>query len=97
MTNPKLEAATAPAATPLLPAQPASGLNTSPNAPKAMGAAPAKGSRMRTELRSNLNQALNTWDKLTVETAGRRSPEEEQLREVKKLLGELKNKIAEFE
>ncbi|MBO9667829.1 MAG: hypothetical protein J7501_13580 [Bdellovibrio sp.] len=48
-------------------------------------------------LNSELKQALNTWDVLTETMANKVSPEQEQLREVKKLLGDLKAKLAQFE
>ncbi len=47
-------------------------------------------------LNSELQQALDTWDVLTEQMAQKVSPEETQLTEVKKLLGELKSKLAEF-
>ncbi|MDG0817735.1 hypothetical protein [Bdellovibrio svalbardensis] len=47
-------------------------------------------------LNSELQQALNTWDVLTEQMAEKISPEEEQLKEVKRLLGELKSKLSEF-
>ena len=48
-------------------------------------------------LNSDLKQALNTWDVLTETMATKVAPDQEQLREVKKLLGELKSKLAQFE
>lgn len=48
-------------------------------------------------LNSDLKQALNTWDVLTETMADKVSPDQEQLREVKKLLGDLKAKLAQFE
>ncbi|KHD87650.1 MAG: hypothetical protein OM95_13215 [Bdellovibrio sp. ArHS] len=47
-------------------------------------------------LNKDLTQALNTWDNLTEQMSNRVSPEEEQLQEVKRLLGELKSKLNEF-
>lgn len=47
-------------------------------------------------LNSDLKQALDTWEVLTEQMTNKVSPEEEQLCEVKKLLGELKSKLAEF-
>lgn len=47
-------------------------------------------------LNSDLKSALDTWDVLTEQMAHKVSPEEEQLQEVKKLLSELKSKLAEF-
>lgn len=48
-------------------------------------------------LNNDLKQALDTWDILTEEMATKLSPEEEQLSEVKRLLGELKSKLSQFE
>lgn len=48
-------------------------------------------------LNQDLKQALNTWETLTEEMSQKLSPEEEQLREVKRLLSELKSKLNEFE
>ena len=48
------------------------------------------------ELKSALDEALGTWDKLTEQMSDKMSPEEEQLVEVKRLLGELKSKLKEF-
>ena len=47
-------------------------------------------------LNSDIQQALNTWEVLTEQMATKISPEEEQLLEVKRLLGELKSKLQEF-
>ncbi|WP_413569957.1 hypothetical protein ACLWBD_05725 [Bdellovibrio sp. HCB117] len=47
-------------------------------------------------LNKDLTEALNSWDTLTEQMSNRISPEEEQLREVKRLLGELKSKLNEF-
>ncbi|MEK2644862.1 hypothetical protein [Bdellovibrio sp. BCCA] len=47
-------------------------------------------------LNQDLKQALDTWDVLTEQMSNKISPEEEQLQEVKKLLGELKSKLQEF-
>ncbi len=47
-------------------------------------------------LNQDLKQALDTWDTLTEEMSHKVSPEEEQLQEVKRLLGELKAKLNEF-
>ncbi|HWU42564.1 MAG TPA: hypothetical protein VN132_03965 [Bdellovibrio sp.] len=47
-------------------------------------------------LNSDLQKALNTWETLTEQMAHKLSPEEEQLVEVKKILGELKAKLSEF-
>ena len=48
-------------------------------------------------LNADLKQALDTWDTLTEEMSHKMSPEEEQLREVKRLLGELKSKLKQFD
>ncbi|WP_413560685.1 hypothetical protein [Bdellovibrio sp. HCB209] len=50
-------------------------------------------------LNSDLKQALDTWDVLTetMSKSNKVSPEQEQLQEVKKLLGDLKAKLAQFE
>lgn len=48
-------------------------------------------------LNSDLKQALNTWETLTEEAAHKVSPDEEQLQEVKRLLGELKSKLNQFD
>lgn len=60
---------------------------------------PKEGSRKSLfgNLNSDLKQALDTWEVLTEQMATKISPEEEQLHEVKKLLGELKSKLAAFE
>lgn len=47
-------------------------------------------------LNQDLSQALNSWEVLTEQMANKVSPEEEQLQEVKRLLGELKSKLKEF-
>lgn len=47
-------------------------------------------------LNSDLQSALNTWENLTEQMADKVSPEEEQLQEVKRLLGELKSKLQDF-
>lgn len=47
-------------------------------------------------LNQDLKQALDTWDVLTEQMSHKLSPEEEQLHEVKRLLGELKSKLQEF-
>lgn len=47
-------------------------------------------------LNQDLKQALDTWDTLTEQMTNKLSPEEEQLQEVKRLLGELKSKLKEF-
>ena len=47
-------------------------------------------------LNSELKQALDSWETLSEEMEHKLSPEEEQLREVKRLLGELKDKLKQF-
>ena len=47
-------------------------------------------------LNNDLQDALNNWEILTEETTTKLSPEEEQLNDVKRLLGELKSKLQEF-
>lgn len=49
-------------------------------------------------LNQDLKQALNSWDDLSGQPVTKKvAPEQEKLTEVKKLLGELKNKLSEFE
>ncbi len=48
-------------------------------------------------LNADLKQALDTWDVLTETMTNKVSPEQEQLQEVKKLLGDLKAKLAQFD
>ncbi|MEK2687730.1 hypothetical protein [Bdellovibrio sp. GT3] len=48
-------------------------------------------------LNSDLKQALDTWDVLTETMAEKVAPDQEQLQEVKKLLGDLKTKLAQFD
>ncbi|QLY26647.1 hypothetical protein [Bdellovibrio sp. KM01] len=48
-------------------------------------------------LNADLKQALDTWDVITETMTNKVSPEQEQLQEVKKLLGDLKAKLAQFE
>lgn len=48
-------------------------------------------------LNADLKQALDTWDVLTETITTKVSPEQQQLQEVKKLLGDLKAKLAQFE
>lgn len=47
-------------------------------------------------LNSDLQEALNSWEVITQQMANKISPEEEQLLEVKRLLGDLKAKLKEF-
>jgi hypothetical protein len=48
------------------------------------------------DLNQNLKQALHTWEVLNEQMEDKVSPEEIQLREVKRLLGELKDKLKQF-
>lgn len=56
---------------------------------------PAMGG-LNPDLKQALSQALDSWEALTEQVSQKRSPEEEQLQEVKKLLNELKSKLKEF-
>lgn len=51
-------------------------------------------------LNQDLKHALNSWDTISetgnTKVTNKRSPGEEQLQEMKKLLGELKSKLNEF-
>lgn len=47
-------------------------------------------------INSDLKSALDTWTTLTDQLANKLSPEEEQLREIKNILGTLKDKLKEF-
>jgi ElaB/YqjD/DUF883 family membrane-anchored ribosome-binding protein len=47
-------------------------------------------------INSDLKSALDTWTDLTGKLANKLSPEEEQLREIKNILGTLKDKLKEF-
>lgn len=61
-------------------------------------AEPAKNPQGRSwdHIETDLKEALNTWSDLTEELAGKVSPEEEQLQEIKTLLGTLRDKLKEF-
>lgn len=48
-------------------------------------------------INSDLKSALDTWTELTGKMANKLSPEEEQLREIKSILGSLKDKLKEFD
>lgn len=48
-------------------------------------------------LNQDLKSALDNWDMVTEEVANKQSPEEQQLSEIQKLLGELKSKLSQFE
>jgi len=48
-------------------------------------------------INSDLKNALDTWTELTDKMANKLSPEEEQLREIKSILGSLKDKLKEFD
>jgi len=47
-------------------------------------------------INTDLKTALDTWDDLTDKMANKISPEEKQLREIKSILGTLKDKLKEF-
>ena len=47
-------------------------------------------------INTDLKSALDTWSELTDKLANKVSPEEEQLREIKGILGALKDKLKEF-
>ncbi|HEY1079338.1 MAG TPA: hypothetical protein VGE46_04545 [Bdellovibrio sp.] len=47
-------------------------------------------------LNQDLKEALNSWDTLSETMSTKKSPDEEQLQEVKRLLGELQSKLKEF-
>ncbi len=57
---------------------------------------PQRDTLIRTDLKSALDQAMNSWDRLSKEVEGKTPPDQQQLSEVKRLLGELKNKIDQF-
>jgi|GEM_PF-3776901 hypothetical protein len=48
-------------------------------------------------LNSDLQNALQSWDNVTEQVAKKVSPEQAQLREVKKILSDLKSKLEEFD
>ena len=48
-------------------------------------------------INTDLKSALDTWTELTDKMANKLSPEEEQLREIKSILGSLKDKLKAFE
>lgn len=58
--------------------------------------APAK-KNLFGNLNKDLKDALSSWDSLTAEMSKKVPPDEQQLQEVKKILGELKAKLNEFE
>lgn len=72
---------------------PRSNKENNKDAPKEMSRKPLLGT-----LNTDLQSALNTWDVITTAEppAKKANPGSEQLQEMKKLLGELKNKLAEF-
>lgn len=57
---------------------------------------PQRETLIRSDLKSALDHAMNSWDRLTKEVDGKPAPDQQQLNEVKRLLGELKNKIDQF-
>ena len=59
-------------------------------------AGPKPERRSWADLNQNLKQALHTWEVLNEQMEDKESPEETQLREVKRLLGELKDKLKQF-
>ncbi|WP_413288226.1 hypothetical protein [Bdellovibrio sp. HCB337] len=64
---------------------------------KHTGDTDASGSLVRwNNINSDLKSALDTWTTLTDQLANKISPEEEQLREIKNILGTLKDKLNEF-
>ncbi|MFV8259574.1 hypothetical protein ACNQKP_17335 [Bdellovibrio bacteriovorus] len=69
-----------------------------PNSPeKPEKREPSSKKSLFSNLNSDLKHALNTWETLTEEAANKVSPDEEQLQEVKRLLGELKSKLNQFD
>jgi hypothetical protein len=60
-----------------------------------------KGLGLKKNLFANLNtelkQALDSWDNLAQNVSTKKSPDEERLLEVKRILGELKSKLDQFE
>ncbi|UXR64987.1 hypothetical protein EZJ49_01825 [Bdellovibrio bacteriovorus] len=58
---------------------------------------PASKKSLFGNLNTDLKNALDTWETLTEEMTNKISPEEEQLQEVKRLLGELKSKLNQFD
>ena len=48
-------------------------------------------------LNSDLQNALQSWDNVTEQVAKKVSPDQAQLREVKKILSDLKSKLEEFD
>ncbi len=48
------------------------------------------------QLNQNLSTALKTWDELSLSQNSQLSPDEEQLREIKKILKDLQSRINEF-
>lgn len=52
---------------------------------------------LRPDLKNALSQALDSWDTVTEQVVNKKSPDEERLEDVKRLLSELKSKINQFE
>lgn len=48
------------------------------------------------DLNADLKNALDSWDTLTEQVSDKLPPDQEQLLEVKRLLGELKSQLDEF-
>ena len=79
---------------------PQAATNAKPDAPKpASRRSRALGSGFSNSglLNSNLQDALQSWDNLTEQVAKKVSPDQAQLREVKKILSDLKSKLEEFD
>lgn len=66
-------------------------------ADKSAPADPAAGKPSWDHINTDLKSALDTWTELTDKMAHKLSPEEEQLREIKSILGSLKDKLKAFE
>jgi len=48
------------------------------------------------QINSDLKSSLDTWSVLNEQSANKLSPDEEQLQEIKTILGTLKDKLKEF-
>lgn len=59
-------------------------------------AGPSSERKSWADLNQNLKQALHTWEVLNEQMEDKVSPEVTQLGEVKRLLGELKEKLKQF-
>ncbi|MBX2987010.1 MAG: hypothetical protein KF802_03850 [Bdellovibrionaceae bacterium] len=49
------------------------------------------------QIQTDLKSALDSWTELSAKAKNRKTPEEEQLEEIRKLLGNLQDKIKHFE